>query len=398
MSEPFFTVNLSGQDPLIFMSRQQFSRWFHEEHALWNWLWLDEAGEYLQSTPPELRTIYKAFSGGGTIVDDMSEQGLASLRTWQNNHLPGSETNLFVSASARGRRVLSIKERVGIAEARIAYRYLRSPGEWQQFMADPTTLRGMLLAADPGAIEPTGLIQQLEQERTNYRSAITRMENRVRELEQQKRDREASRARRVRGVVHRLRRAAQSKSDAIIDHFATTSQAAIARITETEDRFRTQMELAAPVDYWKAKSADHGAAERLLLKVTVGYFLAAAIIIGGAGYLAATIILSLEAGVDRTPVYLITSGALLAITTLVFWIGRLVVKLWLSEHHLRVDAKERAIMTQAYLAMNENGNMAETDRAIMLASIFRPAPDGVVKEEGPQDIGLQAILSRLLVK
>lgn len=256
-----------------------------------------------------------------------------------------------------------------------------------------------MLAADPGAIDRQGLVKELEQERSNYRSAVTRLENRVRELELEKSQREARRARSMKRVVRRMRTHFQSSGKAIVSTFTTASQAAMAQLIETEDRFRRQMELAAPVQYWKEKSADHGKAERTLLHVTIGYFILAAIITGAAGWAASTIILSLDKSVtDRTPVYLITSGALLAITTLVFWIGRLVVKLWLSEHHLRVDAKERAIMTQAFLAMSENDGMAEADRAIMLASIFRPAPDGVVKEEGPQDIGLQALLSRLLAK
>ena len=83
---------------------------------------------------------------------------------------------------------------------------------------------------------------------------------------------------------------------------------------------------------------------------------------------------------------------------MVFWAGRLIVKLWLSEHHLRGDAQERAVMTKSYLAMTENDKAQDTDRAIVLSAIFRPAPDGVVKEEGPQDIGLHALMAKLLAR
>jgi hypothetical protein len=399
MGDEFHRIELSGQEPLVFRTRAQFADWLRKEQQAWSWLWTD--GDNATASTPltsDFRPIYKAFLNGTAQLDDQSD-GAANLRGWINNSLPGKETSFFISTSENGRRILATKGRVGTDEARFMYRYLRAPSEWQQFVQSPAGFRGLMLAADPSSIERTGLVKELEQERTNYRSAITRLENRVRELEQQSRDSETARTRRVRGIVHRLRDSIKTKSEAMSLEFATTSQESIAKLLETEDRFRRQMELAAPVQYWKDKAADHGKAERNLLKVTIGYFILAAIIIGTAGWAASTIILSLDATVvDRTPVYLITSGALLAITTLVFWIGRLVVKLWLSEHHLRVDAKERAIMTQAYLAMSENDAMAEADRAIMLASIFRPAPDGVVKEEGPQDIGLQALLSRLLAK
>ncbi|MGN6690053.1 MAG: DUF6161 domain-containing protein [Sphingopyxis sp.] len=400
MTEEFHRVELGGQEPLVFPTRRHFANWLREELKIWNWLWTDEEnGGYDANAPAPIRTAYKALNNGVGQLEDESQAGTANIRTWFGNYLPGNESVIFVSASENGRRILAAKDRVGIAEARIMYCYLRSPSDWQQHANTPVGLRALMIAADAGSIDRAGLVKELEQERTNYRSAITRLENRVRELEQQSRDAEAARSRRVRSIIRRLRDSIKAKSETTTLHFAATSQEAITKLLETEDKFRRQMELAAPVEYWKGKAADHGKSERTLLKVTAGYFLTAAVIIGGAGWAAAQVILSLDKSVtDRTPVYLITSGALLAITTLVFWIGRLVVKLWLSEHHLRVDAKERAIMTQAFLAMSENDAMAEADRAIMLASIFRPAPDGVVKEEGPQDIGLQALLSRLLAK
>ncbi len=54
-------------------------------------------------------------------------------------------------------------------------------------------------------------------------------------------------------------------------------------------------------------------------------------------------------------------------------------------------------MTEAYLAMIEDGGvLAETERAIILASVFRSSPDGIVKEDGPVDFGAAAILGKAL--
>ena len=129
-----------------------------------------------------------------------------------------------------------------------------------------------------------------------------------------------------------------------------------------------------------------------------GFFIVSAFVIAAVAYIAGLIVLSVEDANDRAPVYLLVAGALLGITSLIFWAGRLTVKLWLSEHHLRKDATERSIMTETYLALQESEQATESDRAIVLAAIFRPTPDGVVKEEGPADLGVQAAISKFLSK
>jgi Family of unknown function (DUF6161) len=86
------------------------------------------------------------------------------------------------------------------------------------------------------------------------------------------------------------------------------------------------------------------------------------------------------------------------LSTVAFWIGRLLTKLYLSEHHLRNDAEERATMTTTYLALTSEGAAADADRHIVLSAIFRATPDGIVKDDGPSDASVQGLLSKLLVR
>jgi hypothetical protein len=89
---------------------------------------------------------------------------------------------------------------------------------------------------------------------------------------------------------------------------------------------------------------------------------------------------------------------LVVASTFAFWIGRLLTKLYLSEHHLRNDADERAIMTETYLALTAENAASEGDRNIILGALFRGTPDGIVKEDGPSDFSIQALLSRFAIK
>jgi len=78
------------------------------------------------------------------------------------------------------------------------------------------------------------------------------------------------------------------------------------------------------------------------------------------------------------------------------WIGRLLTRLYLSEHHLRKDAEERRIMTTTYLALMRKEAAGDQDRQVILTALFRNSSDGIVKDDGGSaDLGLSALVSRL---
>jgi len=55
-------------------------------------------------------------------------------------------------------------------------------------------------------------------------------------------------------------------------------------------------------------------------------------------------------------------------------------------------------MMQAFLSMETRDSFSAEERAIILASIFRSSPDGIVRDDGPADLGVQAILARQLAR
>jgi len=80
--------------------------------------------------------------------------------------------------------------------------------------------------------------------------------------------------------------------------------------------------------------------------------------------------------------------------TLFLWTMRILVRMMMSEHHLGVDARGRESMAHTYLALLEDKGATSTeDRAIVLAALFRPITDGLVKDDALPLLSPAAFLS-----
>ncbi len=79
---------------------------------------------------------------------------------------------------------------------------------------------------------------------------------------------------------------------------------------------------------------------------------------------------------------LIKYAFMLLLISLTIWIIRIVMKIALSSYHLSIDAKERVTMINTYLALMKEGNtLEESDKKIMIESIFRQTNHGIIKDE-----------------
>jgi hypothetical protein len=100
-----------------------------------------------------------------------------------------------------------------------------------------------------------------------------------------------------------------------------------------------------------------------------------------------------------SPLGPIIAGAILLTTSLAVWLLKLVSKIYLSERHLALNAKERRAFTEVYLAMSNEFQVPDEQVAIVLASLFRPSQDGYVKDDGGSfDISAAAVLAKLMAK
>jgi len=207
--------------------------------------------------------------------------------------------------------------------------------------------------------------------------------------------------------------ASQSERESAWKAQAIEAKAELQRLQATYDRY---MSLAAPVRYWEAKQKRHsllmfGSGVVLIVSMAVsGWFLHSEIeSIGKAASVrkADQVVQAASnpkpsvnpAGVPTTAassgstvaavsevIEIAASwrlGSFLLLATLCFWALRLLVRIFLSNMHLENDASERVTMAKTYLALLRKGRLPDKDNiSTVLAALFRPSGDGIVKDEG----------------
>lgn len=141
--------------------------------------------------------------------------------------------------------------------------------------------------------------------------------------------------------------------------------------------YNEEMGLRGPVSYWEEKTGTHAEAAKRF-----GRIVAVMLVVGplGIGALAWSFFGGLSEGATPPTWQLAMFFGLLLF---VVWSTRLAVRNYLSHLHLQTDAQERVVMVKTYLALAEGGRVQTSeDRQIILHSLFRPASDGLVKDEG----------------
>lgn len=141
--------------------------------------------------------------------------------------------------------------------------------------------------------------------------------------------------------------------------------------------FREELALRAPAEYWSKKLKGH----RLWAVIS------GALSFIGIGGAAAGLGWQIHQLLNNTPVGNAPETWRLAVLALVgvftVWALRLIVRMFLSHLHLLTDAGERVVMVQTYLSLLEGDHLAsKDDRQLILQALFRPASDGIVKDEG----------------
>ncbi|KCZ55003.1 hypothetical protein HY29_02000 [Hyphomonas beringensis] len=165
--------------------------------------------------------------------------------------------------------------------------------------------------------------------------------------------------------------------------------------------YEDSLRLSRPRKYWSKKATDHNKAARRYRLSALGWLvIAGALTVFGLWELFLYAKENFAVSEDQTPLpisLLITLGAMgLVGTSVFFWVGRLLVRLWLSELHLAMDASERVTMIESFLALRASGTVSDEERQLVLAALFRPTQDGIVKDDASADPLITALASRIL--
>ena len=164
---------------------------------------------------------------------------------------------------------------------------------------------------------------------------------------------------------------------------------------ETHDRFVKQLETSTAVELWQQRATDHEKRYGEFRKLSIAY--------GAIGLL--VFLVWIFAGFafarwafpngETAQLASYTAGSL-AVFTLYVWGLRVFVRSMVSEDHLKTDASARSALAHTYLAMIENETANDSDRAIVLAALFAPVSDGLIKDDGMPAFSPMAIAAQSL--
>lgn len=353
------------------------------------WRWLEKTRNFgdVQSH------VLGAFTNLVGQIERTRQDGVP-LKRWQDdlNAFIAPGGTAVLASSTIGHLTQEIREAYGDDAGVSAIALLKG---WTELgsLRKLEHLQGAVAAALPWAVGPQDLADRLQRERGNMRQAVRRL---IVDTERAEDRRNLSVQTAVGGA--RQRTVAWVRSRFLAWNHERRRQAAehaaaIEELHKTTAAYNEFMHLQAPVEYWAKKAGAHQQAEKEAFGRLILFFPLALVLL--AVIFGITAWQLLQPSPDRdTSVYFVVSAGLATIAGLIFWIGRLLTRLYLSEHHLRKDAEEREIMTRTYLALTRDDAADEKDRHIVLSALFRNASDGIVKDDAGDGALLSSLLSR----
>ena len=153
---------------------------------------------------------------------------------------------------------------------------------------------------------------------------------------------------------------------------------AIARINDTEKFYSELMILRAPAKYWDDKADTHTRSANRYKTYLVCFSALAFIILFCAVFNLFGDLVGDAKTIDNTA---LATALFLLISTSVIWVSRIMVRLYLSEHHLSIDAKQRHTMAMTYLSLIKENAADASQREQVIEALFRPTSDGLVKDD-----------------
>lgn len=376
-------VDFSDEDggPIRLRTKEDVQSWQQKEAEFWGWLFKYQNSGFFGSienfrnrwsrinktevSPDTVRSILQEFTSGIPIRKNGRE----------------TPSKCFHSRSVKAQAVNKVKESHGELAALGALLFALE--------ADFTSLNNGFLpqAILLGAFQYTLIYQGISSETTEVAfNALEGVRNRAQQkfdaLEQKSEKLISSLEERAEGFDRArdvLKRYASSRWSAFKTKSEKDVDAAIQKIHNTDELFKRHMEIKAPVQYWRDKKDEHLRGKKkysswLAVFAPLSLSCTFALILGFPAIM-------MWVGYPQTVWHYISIPFLLVWTTTIFWAGRVLVRLFLSEHHLASDAEERAVMAKTYLALVNEDKADKEDRNIVLATLFRHSTDGIVKDD-----------------
>lgn len=411
------TLDIGSSKPIIFKSWQELDEWLKQESENWAFLNNENSNGYTFQAKTEIsnkiqnaqNAIQQLISSIEQNPDDKGHLEQMAIRVLQI--LSNVETNIktgkyILSESLLGKSIRKIAE----GNPRKASHITNVAINRNANSNFPQTIEVIQAAALLEGIErgwdktttaqAKRSIKALDKEYTVKISALEKdAQDRIEYLDNAIEERRVKVQQSTHSLANILR---QHKSNTRKDQDQLRSEikneaGEVLETTKQElesfkDFYETQISLQEPVEYWEKKKTKHKTAT-----IVSGIVFIALVVIflclfwqfvntfeGAHGFL--------SFWKDAT---VATFGAFATGVGITIAFLRIVYRLFVSQLHLWNDSAERVTMIQTYLALAQKGHAKEEFLGALLARLFSPSSDGIVKDDigsiGPFDSAMKGV-------
>lgn len=360
--------------------------WVQKEFEFWSWTQSVHTGSHKSSIDNAIQPLHSAMSHVRDAVN-LQQQNQTSALAERVQHIQTNVLEAFVnrglphSSTPLAKRVedLAIDPATALA---YLYPFLPVlPGAVYPFDArDISSWRGFLM----GLLDRFNIIKDAEPAIEAERKALENLRSRSEELLGSQRTVANQITRDFVETKGAIASAQDSQQRGFVE-LLTSSELAHKEALEKHESemvalrrsFREEMTLRGPVEYWQTKASTHATKAKELMRWTWGSMSGLTVVMG----LLAVWVFGTLNNEGRPDTWKMTILILVAVMGI--WAVRLVVRMFLSHTHLATDAEERVTMVKTYLSLLEADKMpSDDDRKLVLTPLFRPATDGLIKDEG----------------
>lgn len=385
---PLFTLDLGENGGhLAPTSYEELSRWIQTEQNFWSWIQQRHYGSHENPQREAMSRLAEAVNAAQQSQQHVqnnaqhSKQQLEVCRdrlqqAFMHHRLPHSSTPLAKRLEAYRKDAsdqtasyfMSVNMVAGNGQHQFQVQDFPGwrgmfEGLMERFQLPQSAAKGRKAAAEQSLDQLRGKVETLLGEKT---AAFDELHREYQQL-----------ADGIRTRAEEQKDAFQTSQGTRSTEFESLTQAHQEAMEGLRKTFREELALRAPAEYWRSKRDGH---------FTWAWVTGVASFVGIGGA-ALGLGWQIHALLNKTPVNTVPETWRLAVLALVgvftVWALRLVVRMFLSHLHLLTDAGERVVMVQTYLSLLEGDHLtSKEDRQLILQALFRPASDGIVKDEG----------------
>lgn len=397
--EPLFTLDLQHNGGLFApTSAAEALTWMHREQQFWAWLQnRNGGGNHDQGLKQALSQLNQAMSEAQQAVQhkDARPQNYQGHVTSMNNLVQDvfARRRLPHSSTPLAQRIDAYRQSAGEQAASFFAAVFIPPQQGHHF--EPRDLAGWR-GLTAGLIERDGLSSAPAKGRKQAaEQSFEQLRVKAEALLGEKSTAYDALHRDYAALVESTRTAAQEHQSRFTQDQTQRAEDFEKLVSEHKQEmenlrktFREEIALRAPATYWDDKRLEH---ERLSKVMGAVSFSSIALSVLGLGWLIHDLLRTAQpnAAPEAWRLAMVVLIGLFAV-----WGVRLVVRMFLSHLHLATDAAERVVMARTYLSLLEGDRLAsKEDRQLILQALFRPASDGIVKDEGVP-LSLAEVLTR----